>query len=125
MATIEKIRSEIMQCIRTIFVFEILNCFLDDFFKNLKFISILYIPQTIPLFLPNYILCSFDFFYVPAIGQYMRGGGGGRKPKLREEQRKKDIKVQKMCKKSDIIGVKKVSISTMSCLTSPNNNTDR
>ena len=29
-----------------------------------------------------------------------------------------------MCKKSDIIGVKKVSISTMSCLTSPNNNTD-
>ena len=30
-----------------------------------------------------------------------------------------------MCKKSDIIGVKKVSISTMSCLTPPDNNTDR
>ena len=30
-----------------------------------------------------------------------------------------------MCKKNDIIGVKMVSISTMSCLTSPNNNTDR
>ena len=29
-----------------------------------------------------------------------------------------------MCKKSNIIGVKKVSISSMSCLTSPNNNTD-
>ena len=71
---------------RTIFVFEIVNCFLDVFFKNLKFISILHIPQTIPLFRPNYILCSFDFFYVPAIGQYTRGEGG-RKPKLRQEQR--------------------------------------
>ena len=30
-----------------------------------------------------------------------------------------------MCKKSDIIGVKMVSISTVSCLTFPNNNTDR
>ena len=30
-----------------------------------------------------------------------------------------------MCKKSYIISVKKVSISIMSCLTSPNNYTDR
>ena len=30
-----------------------------------------------------------------------------------------------MCKKNDIIVVKKVSISTMSCLISPNNNTVR
>ena len=75
----KKIRSEIMQCMRTIFVFEIVNCFLDVFFKNLKFISILHIPQTIPLFRPNYILCSLDFFYVPSIGQYTNGGGGGRK----------------------------------------------
>ena len=46
----KKIRSEIMQCIRTIFVFEIVNCFLDIFFKSPKLISILHIPQTIPLF---------------------------------------------------------------------------
>ena len=71
----KKIRSEIMQCIRTIFVFEIVNCFPYVFFRDLKFISILHIPQTIPLFWPNYISCSLDFFYVPAIGQYMRGGG--------------------------------------------------
>ena len=57
-------------------MFEIVNCFLDVFFKNLKFISILHIPHTIPLFRPNYILCSLDFFYVPAIGQYTMGGGG-------------------------------------------------
>ena len=68
-------------------MFEIVNCFPYVFFKNLKFISILHIPQTIPLFRPDYILCSLDFFYVPAMGQYPRGGGGGRKPKLREEQR--------------------------------------
>ena len=80
----KKIRSEIMQCIKTIFVCEIVNCFLDVFFKNLKFISI-YIPQTIPLFWSNYILSSLDFFYVQAIGQYTRGEG--RKPKLREERR--------------------------------------
>ena len=54
-----------------------------DFF----ILHILHIPQTIPLFRPNCILCSLDLFYVPAIGQYTRGGGGGRKPKLREEQR--------------------------------------
>ena len=38
----KKIRSEIMQCIRTIFVIEIVNCFLDVFFKSPKFISILH-----------------------------------------------------------------------------------
>ena len=46
----KKIKSEIMQCIKTIFVFKIVNCFLDVFFKSPKFISILHIPQTIPLF---------------------------------------------------------------------------
>ena len=50
-ATIEKkIRSEIMQFIRTIFVFEIVNCFLDVFFKSPKLIYIIRIPQTFPLF---------------------------------------------------------------------------
>ena len=84
----KKIRSEIMQCIRTIFVFEIVNCFLDVFFKNPKLISRLHIPQTIPLFRSNYILSSMDFFYVPAVGQYTREEGGqGRKPKLRQERR--------------------------------------
>ena len=88
-ATIEKkIRSEIMQCIRTNFVFETVNCFLDVFFKSPKLISILYIPQTIPLFQSNYILSSMDFIYVLAMGQYTRGEGGqGRKPKLRQERR--------------------------------------
>ena len=71
----KKITSEIMQCIRTIFVFETVNCFPYVFFKNLTFISILHIPQTIPLFRPDYILCSLDFFYVPAMGQYTRGEG--------------------------------------------------
>ena len=33
-----------------IFVFEMVNCFLDVFFKSPKFTSILHIPQTIPLF---------------------------------------------------------------------------
>ena len=69
-----------MQCIRTIFVFEIVNCFPYVFFKNLKFISILHIPQTIPLFRPDYILCSLDFFYVPAIGQYTSGEGEEENP---------------------------------------------
>ena len=76
-ATIErKITSEIMQCIRTILVFETVNCFLDVFFKSPKLFSILHIPQTIPLFQSNYILSSMDFFYVPAMGQYTRGEGG-------------------------------------------------
>ena len=84
----KKVRSEIMQCIRTIFVFEIANCFLDVFFKSPKLISILHIPQTIPLFQSNYILSSIDFFYLPAMGKYTRGDWGqGRKPKLREEWR--------------------------------------
>ena len=73
-ATIEKkIKSEIMQCIRTIYVFETVNCFLDISFKSPKLISILHIPQTIPLFQSNYILSSMDFFYVPVMGQYTRG----------------------------------------------------
>ena len=84
----KKIRSEIMQCIRTIFVFEIVNCFPYVFFKNLKFISILHIPQTIPLFRPDYILCSLDFFYVPAIGQYTRGGRKKTQVKGRTEKRR-------------------------------------
>ena len=46
----KKVRSEIMQCIRTIFEFEIVYCFLDVFFKSPKHMSILHIPQTIPLF---------------------------------------------------------------------------
>ena len=89
----KKIRSEIMQCIRTIFVFEIVNCFLDVFFKSPKLVSILHISQTIPLLRSNYILSSMDFFYVPAMSQYTRGeeGGGARKKtkvKGRTEKRK-------------------------------------
>ena len=38
----KKITSEIMQCIKMIFVFEIVNCFLDVFFKSPKFTSILH-----------------------------------------------------------------------------------
>ena len=75
----KKITSEIMQCIRTIFVFETVNCFLDVFFKSPKLFSILHIPQTIPLFQSNYILSSMDFFYVPAMGQCTRAEGGGGK----------------------------------------------
>ena len=55
---------------------EIVNCFPYVFFKNLKFISILHIPQTIPLFQSNYILSSMDFFSVPAMGQCTKGEGG-------------------------------------------------
>ena len=87
----KKITSEIMQCIRTIFVFETVNCFLDVFFKSPKLFSILHIPQTIPLFQSNYILSSMDFFYVPTMRQYTRGGGGARKKtqvKGRTEKRK-------------------------------------
>ena len=62
-----------------IFVFEMVNCFLDVFFKSPKLITILHIPQTIPLFHSNYILSSMDFFYVPAMGQYTSGEGGARK----------------------------------------------
>ena len=69
-------------------MFEIENCFLDVFFKNLKFISILHIPQTIPLFRPNYILCSLDFFYVAAIGEYTIGGREKTQVKGRTEKRK-------------------------------------
>ena len=86
----KKITSEIMQCIRTIFVFETVNCFLDIFFKSPKLISILHIPQTIPLFQSNYILSSMDFFYVPAMGQYTRGEGARKKTQVkgRTEKRK-------------------------------------
>ena len=111
----KKIRSEIMQWIRTIFVFEIVNCFLDVFFKSRKLMSILHIPQTIPLFRSNYILSSMDFFYVPAVGQYTREEGGGGKeenPSKGKNGETKNIKVQKMHKKSEIISVKKVLMLT-------------
>ena len=87
----KKITSEIMQCIRTIFVFETVYCFLDVFFMSSKLISILHIPQTIPLFQSNYILSSMNFFYVPAMGQYTKGEEGARKKtqvKGRTEKRK-------------------------------------
>ena len=79
-----------MQCIRTIFVFETVNCFLEIFFKSPKLITILHIPQTILLFQSNYILSSMDFFYVPAMGQYTRGEGdkGKTQVKGRTEKRK-------------------------------------
>ena len=38
----KKIRNEIMQCVKTTFVFEIMSCFPDVFYKSLKFISILH-----------------------------------------------------------------------------------
>ena len=86
----EKITSEIMQCIRTIFVFETVNCFLDVFFKSPKLISILHIPQTIPLFQSNYILSSMDYFYVPAMCENTRGEGARKKTQVkgRTEKRK-------------------------------------
>ena len=86
----KKITSEIMQCIRTMFVFETVNCFLDVFFKRPKLFSILHIPQTIPLFQSHYILSSMDFFYVPAKGQYTRGRGARKKTQVkgRTEKRK-------------------------------------
>ena len=86
----KKITSEIMQCIRTIFVFETVNCFLDVFFKSPKLISILHIPQTIPLFQSNYILSSMDFFMSRPWAN-IRGGRGARKKtqvKGRTEKRK-------------------------------------
>ena len=83
----KKITSEIIECIRTIFVFETVNCFLDIFFKSPKLISILHIPQTIPLFQSNYILSSMDFFTSRPWANIRGGRGQGRKPKLREEQR--------------------------------------
>ena len=103
-----------MQCIKTIFVFEIVNCFLDVFFKSPKFISILHSPQTIPLFRSNYILSSMDFFDIRRMDQYTRGGGGGKEENQSQGKNLagKDIKVQKMYKKSDIISVKKVLILT-------------
>ena len=103
-----------MRCITTISVFEIVNCFLDVSFKNLKFISILHIPQTIPLFQPNYILCSLDFFYVPAIGQYTMGEGGMARKKTQEkgERRNERHKSSENAKESEIISVKKVLILT-------------
>ena len=85
----EKIRSEIMQCIRTIFVFEIVNRFLDVFFKSPQLMSILHIPLTIPLFRSNYIFSCMDFFYVPAMGQYTRRGARKKiQAKGRTEKRK-------------------------------------
>ena len=86
----KKIRSEIMQAIRTIFVFEIVNFFLDVFFKRLKLMSILHVPHTIPLFRLNYILSSMDFFYVPTMSQYTSGEGGRKKTQVkgRTEKRK-------------------------------------
>ena len=86
----KKISSAVMQCIRTIFVFETVNCFLDFFFKSPKLISILHIPQTIPFFQSNYILSSMDFFYVSAMGQYTRGRGARKKTQVkgRTEKRK-------------------------------------
>ena len=72
------------------FVFETVNCFLDIFFKSPKLISILHIPQTIPLFQSNYILSCMDFFYVPAMGQYTRGEWARKKTQVkgRTEKRK-------------------------------------
>ena len=54
-----------------------------------------------------------DFFYVPAMGQYTRGEGGKEEnPSYGKNGETKDIKVQKMHKKSEIISLKKVLILT-------------
>ena len=45
--------------------------------------SILNIPQTIPLLRSNYILSKIVFFYVPAMGQYTRGEGEGKKTQVK------------------------------------------
>ena len=98
-----------MQCIKTIFVVEIVSCFLDVFFNSPKFISVLHIHQTIPLFRSNYIFSSFYFCYVPATGQYTRGE---RKKTYVRDGDTKDTKIQKKYKKIDIISVKNVMILT-------------
>ena len=43
-----------MQCNKTIFVVEIVSCFLDVFFKSAKFTSLLHGPKTIAVFWSNY-----------------------------------------------------------------------
>ena len=43
-----------MQCTKTVFVVEIVSCFLDVFFKSPKFTSLSHGPQTIALFRSNY-----------------------------------------------------------------------
>ena len=83
-----------MRCIKTIFVVETVNCFLDVFFKSPKFISILPIPQTIPLFRSNYILSSFDFCYVNGRGPIYEGEKE-ENPSLGKDGESKDTKVQK------------------------------
>ena len=98
-----------MQCIRTIFVFETVNCFLDVFFKSPKLFSILHIPQTIPLYSVKLYFAQYRFLLRPGHGPIYEGGGGGqgRKPKLREERRNERHKSSENAQKSEIISVKK------------------
>ena len=87
----EKIRSEIMQCIRTIFVFEIVNCFVHVFFKSPKRMSILHINQTVLIISVKLHFVQYRFLLRPGHGPIYEGGGGERKKtevKGRTEKRK-------------------------------------
>ena len=55
---------------------------------------------------------QFEFLLRPGHGPIYEGGGEEENPSKGKNRETKDIKVQKMCKKSDIIGVKKVLILT-------------
>ena len=93
-----------MQCIKTIFVVEIVSCFLDVFFKTPKFISILHIPRQFHYF-------RQITFYPVLISVTSRPRANirelkGRKPMLSDGQRNKRHKSQKKYKKSDIMSVK-------------------
>ena len=66
-----------MQCTETIFVFEIVSCFLEVFFKSPKFTSLLHDPKTIAVFRSN---DKRGYVRIRAIYE----GGEGIKPILRE-----------------------------------------
>ena len=88
MATIEKkITSEIMQCIRTILVFETVNCFLDIFFQKSKTYKHITHSSDNSIISVKLYFVQYGFLLRPGHGPiYEWGGGQGRKPKLREEQ---------------------------------------
>ena len=79
-----------MQCIRKIFVFETVNCFLDVFFKSPKLFSILHIPDNSIISVKLYFV-KYGFLLRPG-HQYTRGEGGqGKNPsegKNRNERHK-------------------------------------
>ena len=82
----KKITSEIMQCIRTIFVFETVNCFLDVFFKSPKILAYYTFLRQFHYYGKLHFV-QYRFLLRPGHGPIHRGEGGRKKPKLREERR--------------------------------------